>query len=107
MPRATSRIPKMFLPITASACTAGFDPDQNFVLRLLLKWSAGIFTRINETIARFTTNVTTNSRTPMSALVHVRELTVSDNQSNIVDRSFRPLPCALQRATELNRGQSL
>ncbi len=46
--------------------------DQNFVLRFLLKWSAGSLTRINETIARLKRKDPTKMRAPMSTLRQVK-----------------------------------
>ena len=62
---------------------AGRGPDQNFVLRLLLKWLAGKLTRITETIARLMRKDPTKMEAPMSTPRQVSPEKKSESRSNI------------------------
>ena len=73
----------MFLPTINSTRTIGFDDHANLSLLLLLKWSAGSLTRINETIARLTRKDPTKMRAPISTLRQVSPVKKSDIRSNI------------------------
>src|ERR1044072_6450629 len=109
MPIATSNIPPMFLPITPAACSSGCGPDQNFVFRVLLKWFAGILTRVKETMARLMKNVPTKINAPNKNPRHEIAVTSSESESNISDANatrfqFEPL---IMTAIDLRQSVSL
>lgn len=62
---------------------AGRGPNQNFVLRLLLKWLAGSLTRIIDTIARLRRKDPTKMEAPISTLRQVIPKKKSESSSNI------------------------